>query len=78
MQGTLTMHGQTHVIELIAAPGTVAERADGRLVYSTVATGAIDRRDWGVAVHPLLEIGGVLLGHEVHLLLHVQALVTDG
>jgi polyisoprenoid-binding protein YceI len=80
MQGSLTMHGQTHVVELIATPGTVTADADGggRRIYATLVTGAIDRRAWGVAVHPLLEVGGVLLGHEVHVAIHVRARVDDG
>jgi len=77
MQGSLTMHGQTHVVELIAAPGTITVDANGRSTYTTLVTGAIDRRDWGVAVHPLLEIGGVLLGHDVHLHLYLRALLPS-
>jgi polyisoprenoid-binding protein YceI len=79
MQGSLTMHGQTHVVELIATPGTVTADADGggRRIYATLVTGTIDRRAWGVAVHPLLEVGGVLLGHEVHVAIHVRARVVD-
>jgi polyisoprenoid-binding protein YceI len=77
MQGSLTMHGQTHVVELIATPGTITTDADGQRTYAALVTGEIDRRTWGVAVHPLLEIGGILLGHEVHVAIHVRAHV-DG
>ena len=75
VQGTLAMHGCTHTIELIAEPARVRPDATGRRWYETTVTGTIDRRLWGVAINPLLEIGGVLLGHEVHVRLRLRAAV---
>ena len=75
VQGMLTMHGAGHVVELIAEPARLSLDVTGRRWYETHVSGAIDRRAWGVAVHPLLEVGGVLLGHEVHVRLRVRAAV---
>jgi polyisoprenoid-binding protein YceI len=77
VQGTLTMHGATHVVELIATTGVVSVDAAGRSWYAATATGTLDRRAWGVAVHPLLDVGGLLLGHEVRVELRVRARVLD-
>jgi polyisoprenoid-binding protein YceI len=73
MQGSLRMHGQTHIIELIASEPKLETDEHGRTWYVAHVTGVLDRRRWGVAVHPLLEIGGVLLGHEVHIELRLHA-----
>ena len=50
----------------------VADRA-GRRIYVARAEGTIDRRQWHVYVHPALEAGGLLLGHDVHVRLVLGA-----
>jgi len=75
VQGALTMHGRTHIVALVAEPARVTADVTGRRWFETTVSGSIDRRTWGVAVHPLLEIGGVLLGHEVHVRLMLRAAV---
>ena len=75
MQGTLTMLGRTHVVQLVAEPARVTLDVTGRRWFETSVEGTIDRREWGVAVHPILETGGVLLGHEVHVVLRLRAAI---
>ena len=75
VQGTLTMLGRTHVVELVAEPARVAIDVTGRRWFETSLAGTIDRRAWGVAVHPVLETGGLLLGHEVQVRLQLRAAV---
>jgi len=69
LQGTLTMHGSAHVVELIAEPARVSADVTGRRWYEATVAGTIDRRVWGLRLH------GVLLGHEVQVRLHVRAAV---
>jgi polyisoprenoid-binding protein YceI len=78
VQGTLTMHGRTHVVELVAAPGTLVTDAAGRRWYATTVTGALDRRQWGVPAHGPIELGGLVVGHEVALRLELHAPVVEG
>jgi polyisoprenoid-binding protein YceI len=75
VQGTLTMLGRTHVVQLVAEPTRVTLDVTGRRWLDATVAGTIDRRDWGVAVHPVLETGGLLLGHEVHVRLRLRAAI---
>src|SRR5215212_7876083 len=63
LDALLTMHGETHYVELTADPGELDTDRAGRRIYVARAEGTIDRRQWGVSVHPLLEAGGFVLGH---------------
>ena len=69
LQGTLTMHGSAHVVELIAEPARVAADATGRRWYEATVAGTIDRRAWGVGLR------GPLIGRDVHVRLYVRAAV---
>ena len=69
----LTMHGETHYVELTADPGELDTDRAGRRIYVARAEGTIDRRQWRVSVHPILEAGGLLLGHDVHVRLMLGA-----
>jgi len=75
VQGTLTMLGRTHVVQLVAEPTRVTLDVTGRRWFEATVAGTIDRRAWGVAVHPVLETGGLLLGHEVHVRLRLRAAI---
>lgn len=79
VQGTLTMHGRTHIVELVAGPGTLVTDGEGRRWYATTVTGALDRRMWGPVEGGPLELGGLVVGHEVALRLELHAPVaSDG
>lgn len=75
VQGALTMLGHTHVVQLVAEPARVTLDVTGRRWFEATVAGTIDRREWGVAVHPVLETGGLLLGHEVHVRLRLRAAI---
>ena len=77
VQGTLTMHGRVHVLELVAAPGALVTDAAGRRWYATTVTGVLDRRQWGAPAHGPLELGGLVVGHEVMLRLELHAPATE-
>ena len=75
VQGTLTMLGRTHVVQLVAEPARVTLDVTGRRWFESSVEGTIDRREWGVAVHPMLETGGILLGHEVQVRFRLRAAI---
>ena len=75
VQGTLTMLGHTHVVQLVAEPTRVTLDVTGRRWFEATVAGTIDRREWGVAVHPMLETGGILLGHEVQVRFRLRAAI---
>jgi polyisoprenoid-binding protein YceI len=77
VQGSLRMHGQTHVLQLVADPPTLSTDEAGRRWYATTVSGVLDRRQWGVSAHHQLDIGGLLVGHEVHVLLRLHALIPS-
>lgn len=68
VQGTLTMLGRTHIVELVADPSRVSFDVTGRRWFEANVAGTIDRRAWGVAVHPLL-------GHEVQVRFRLRAAI---
>ena len=69
----LTMHGETHYVEFTAGPVEVEGDPAGRRLHVARAEGIVDRRQWRAAVHPILEAGGLLLGHDVHVRLTLGA-----
>jgi len=77
VQGTLVMHGLTHVVELVAARGAVLTDGEGRRWYAATVTGTLDRRQWGPITHGPVELGGLVLGHDVELRLELHAPLAD-
>lgn len=73
IEGELTMHGVTRVVELEAT-----ETGRGTDPWGNERTGfsaetTIDRRDFGLTWNQALETGGVLVGTEVRIFLEIQA-----
>ncbi len=66
--GDLTMHGITKPL-VLAVEGPSAPMKDpfGRTVRGVMATGKLDRKDWGMTWNKALDTGGVLLSDEVKL-----------
>jgi polyisoprenoid-binding protein YceI len=69
----LTMHGATHYVELVTAPGAVEARAAGERLYLARAEGVLDWRQWQVLAAHHVDVGGLVLGHDVHLKLTLGA-----
>jgi polyisoprenoid-binding protein YceI len=71
--GDLTMHGVTKSIVLAVEGPTRAEKDPwGNTRIGASATGKIDRREWGLNWNSAIESGGVLVGHDVKLILDVS------
>ena len=77
LHGDLTIRGTTREVTL-----TVSESGQGvdpwgnqRAGYS--ASGAIDRREFGLEWNQALEMGGVLVGNEVKLVIEAQAVLQN-
>ncbi len=73
LAGDLMIHGVTKPVVLdakllIAAPGP---GGSARLGIEAVTT--IDRRDFGLTWNNLTEVGGVIVGHEVEIVLEIEA-----
>ena len=72
--GELTIKAITRRVELTAAfNGFAPNDPWGKERVSLTLTGAIDRKDFGVAWNRALETGGVLIGDEIKLELEVAA-----
>jgi polyisoprenoid-binding protein YceI len=60
------MRGVTKAIVLdVEGPSPEVKTPWGKVVRSVVATGKLNRKDWGLNWNKALEAGGVLVGDEV-------------
>lgn len=78
LAGDLTIHGVTKPVvldgELIGvAPGPMGKQRVGIEAHTT-----IDRRDFGLTWNRLTEAGGVIAGHEVTIMLDIEAVQAGG
>lgn len=74
--GDLTIRGVTKPVTLVVEfPGT-SKNPYGKTVAGVSARGTINRKDFGVAFHALLETGGVAVGETVKLELDLQAALS--
>lgn len=71
--GDLTIKGVTKSVVLDARFEGQGRDPWGGERVSFLATGAIDRREFGLTWNAALETGGVLVGHEIKLTVDVQA-----
>lgn len=66
--GDLTMHGVTRPVALnVEGPSPELKNPWGKTVRAFVATGKINRKDWGLNWNKALEAGRVLVSDEVQL-----------
>jgi polyisoprenoid-binding protein YceI len=66
--GDLTMHGVTKPVVLtVEGPSPEVKGLAGKPVRGVIATGKINRKDWGLNWNKALEAGGVLVSDEVQL-----------
>lgn len=79
MTGTLTLRGVTKPVtfELASPSGPVTDPNSGSVRMGAAATGSINRKDFGMNYHQVLE-GGILgVGDTVHIQLDVE-LIREG
>jgi len=66
--GDLTMRGVTKPVVLsVEGPSPEVKSPWGKTVRSVVATGKLNRKDWGLNWNKALEAGGVLVSDEVQI-----------
>jgi len=70
--GDLTMHGVTKPVTLDVELTKPIKTPWGGTVVGVVATGKVDRRDFGLNWNKALEAGGVVVGEEVALLIDAE------
>lgn len=66
--GNLTMHGVTNPVTLDTE---ISPQVGNKI--GAVATGKINRKDWGLAWNRAVEAGGVAVSEEVAITLDIQA-----
>jgi polyisoprenoid-binding protein YceI len=72
--GDLTIHGQTHPVVLdLEFLGAFADPWAGQRI-AFLATGEINREEWGLTYNQVLESGGVLVSKKIRLELAVTAI----
>jgi polyisoprenoid-binding protein YceI len=77
--GDLTMRGVTKPVVLnVEGPTPEVKNPMGKLVRGVVATGKINRKDWGLNWNKALEAGGVLVSDEVQLQVDAELVQKPG
>ncbi|MDI3297963.1 MAG: YceI family protein [Bacillota bacterium] len=73
VEGELTMRGVTRPVTLeLSFEGRIRDPYGNQRAGFTLE-GKINRREWGLNWNSLLEAGGVLVGDEVRIIVHVEA-----
>lgn len=73
--GDLTIRGESRPVELEAEIEGFGDGPDGTPRIGIVATGAIDRSNWGITFNMPLPNGAFAVGERVKLNLHVEAVL---
>lgn len=73
VSGNFTMHGITKPITLTVQSDGIGTGMNGKRVVGFTITGTINRTDFGLTWNNVLETGGVAVGEEVKLDIHVEA-----
>jgi polyisoprenoid-binding protein YceI len=73
VHGELTIRGVTRPVALEVEFAGTSKNPYGQTVAGVSATGSINRRDFGLTYHALLETGGVAVSDKVKLEIEVQA-----
>lgn len=68
--GDLTMHGETHPVELNAEVSAPIQDPTGNRRVGLEATGKLNRKDWGISWNVALEAGGLMVSDTVNL--HIE------
>jgi len=71
--GDLTMHGVTKTVVLtVEGPSAAIKDPYGRTVRGVMATGKLDRKDWGMSWNKALDAGGMVVSDEVKLEINAE------
>jgi polyisoprenoid-binding protein YceI len=76
--GDLTMHGETHPLELEAELGGVEVGPEGEKRTGLEVTGNLSRADWGMKFNAALGSGNVVVSDKVKLTLDIAAILDEG
>jgi polyisoprenoid-binding protein YceI len=76
--GDLTMHGETHPIELEAELGGVETGPQGETRTGLDVTGTLSRKEWGMHFNAALGSGNVVVSDKVKLTLDIAAVLDQG
>lgn len=76
--GDLTMHGETHPIELEAELGGVETGPEGEKRTGLEVTGTLSRKEWGMKFNAALGSGNAIVSDKVKLTLDVAAVLDEG
>ena len=75
LDGELTIKAVTKPISLVVAVGGFGPDAHGDTRAGFTATGALDRRDFGVDFNAVLETGGLVVSNRVDVRLEIEAVL---
>jgi polyisoprenoid-binding protein YceI len=78
ISGDLTMHGETHPVELKAELGGVETGPQGETRTGLEVTGQLSRSDWGMKFNAALGSGNVVVSDKVKLTLDIAAVLDEG
>jgi len=71
--GDLSMHGVTKpVVLLVEGPSASIKDPYGRIVKGVMATGRLDRKEWGMTWNKALDTGGMVVSDEVKLEINAE------
>jgi polyisoprenoid-binding protein YceI len=76
--GDLTMHGETHPIELKAELGGVEVGPEGEKRTGLEVTGSLNRSEWEMKFNAALGSGNVVVSDKVKLTLDIAAVLDEG
>jgi polyisoprenoid-binding protein YceI len=76
VEGELTLKGVTRRVQLQLSLNGIAPYMEGGTVAGFSAAGNVNRRDFDVNFHAVLDGGGVVVGDEVTLNLEIEAVLT--
>jgi polyisoprenoid-binding protein YceI len=71
--GDLTIRGTTHPVTLDVELAGTSKNPYGQMVTGVSATGAINRKDFGLVWNAVLETGGVAVAEKVKIEIEIQA-----
>ena len=76
--GDLTLHGETHPVELEAEIGGVETGPEGETRTGLEVTGTLSRKEWGMHFNAALGSGNVVVSDKVKLTLDIAAVLDEG